>query len=97
MVLYVTLILYILHYLGVLHVNHLKDVVFWFVIVAIPLFFTANKVREDKNYFKTKFVEYVKLITIFGFIINIYTLNIFIEIVLQIVLLFLILLIVFLN
>lgn len=93
MVLYISLILFILYNIGFLNMNHVKDVIFWFFIVAIPLFFTSNKVREDKNFFKTKAVEYVKLITIFGFLINFYTLPILVELILQLFLLFLILLI----
>jgi hypothetical protein len=93
MILYISLILFILYYLGFLNINLVKDVGFWFFVVAVPLFFTANKVREDKNFFKTKAIEYVKLTTIFGFLINFYTFNIFVEIIFQIILFALIMLI----
>lgn len=95
MVLYIFLILFILYYIGFLNINLTKDIVFWFFIVAIPFFFTANKVKEDKNFFKNKAFEYIKLVTIFGFIINFYTFNIFTEILLQIILFVIILFISF--
>jgi len=92
MVLYISLILFILTYLGFLNINMVKNVIFWFA-VAIYLFFKANEVTKDKNFFKTKAVEYVGLTTVIGFIINFYTFNLLIEIVLQIIIFALILLI----
>ena len=93
MILYISLISLILYHLGILNIDLVKYVIFWFFPVAIPLFFTANRVVEDKNYFKTKAVEYVKITTLFSFFINFYTFNIFGELILQSILLFLILLI----
>lgn len=95
MLLYIFLILFVLYYIGFLNINLTKDIVFWFVIVAIPLFFTANKVRENKNFFKNEAMEYIKLTTIFGFLINFYTFNLFIEIILQLSLFIIILFISF--
>ncbi|KAF5034886.1 hypothetical protein DSECCO2_591370 [anaerobic digester metagenome] len=95
MVLYITLILYLLYHWGFLNTDYVKEVIFWFVIVAMPLFLAVNKVRENKNFFRTKAVDYIKLITIFGFVINFYTLNLVIELILQSGLFFLILLVTF--
>ncbi len=83
MILYISLISLILYHLGVLTINLVKYVLFWFFPVAIPLFFAANKVKDDKNFFKTKAVESVKLATFFSFLINFYTFNIIDELILQ--------------
>ncbi len=93
MVLYISLILFILYSLGFLNLNLIKDVVFWFLIVSIPLFFAANEIKKDKSFFKRKAAEFIGVTTVIGFFINFYTFDLFIEIVLQIILFGLILLI----
>jgi len=93
MVLYISLISFMLYHLGVLNANLVKYVFFWFFPVAIPLFLAVNKVKEDKNFFKTNAVESVKLATFFSFLINFYTFNIIFELILTSSTFFLILLI----
>lgn len=81
MILYIYLILHILSYLGLFNINLTKDMVFWFIIGAFPLFIKANEPKKDKNFFKNNALEFIKLTTVFGFFINFYTFNIFIELI----------------
>lgn len=83
MILYISLILFILSYLGLFNINLTKEMIFWFFIGAVPLFFkTAYIKKKYKNFFRNNALEFIKLTTVFGFFINFYTFNIIIELIL---------------
>lgn len=96
MTLYISLISYLLSQIGLLNLSLIKDVIFWFIIAAIPLFFKASDINKKyKNFFRNNIFEFISLTTIFSFFINFYTFNIIIELILQPILLFILLLIAF--
>lgn len=93
MILYIALILFILYIMGILNILLTKDVIFWLILVPIPLLYAASKFKDEKNFFRNKAIGYISLTTFFGFIINFYTFNVFVEIIFLIILFLLIALI----
>lgn len=93
MISYIALILFVLYIMGILNISLTKDVIFWLILVPIPSLYAASNFKDEKNFFKNKAIEYISLTTFFGFIINFYTFNIYVEIIFLIVLFFLIALI----
>jgi hypothetical protein len=94
MTLYISLILYSLFGTGLLNISLIKEVFFWFVIGAIPLFYKTYYINKKyKNFFKNNIFEFASLTTVFSFIINFYNFNIIIELILLITIFILILLI----
>lgn len=95
MILYISLILYLLSLIGLFNINLIKDAFFWFFIGAIPLFLKAADIKKKyKNFFRNNIFEFIKLTTVFSFFINFYTFNIIIELILQPVIILIVLLIV---
>jgi hypothetical protein len=95
MILYISLISYLLSQIGLLNLSLIKDVIIWFIIGAIPLFYKTNQINKKyKNFFRNNIFEFISITTIISFIYNFYTFNIIIELILAIIVLFLTLLIV---
>lgn len=60
----------------------IKDVIFWLFGSAFIILININKVNSDKKFFRKMIIDNLKLIVVVEFIINFYTFNFFIEIVL---------------
>lgn len=92
MALYMSLILYLLSFMELFNVNLIKDAIFWFIIGAIPLFLKANDINKKyKNFFRKNTFECFALPAIFSFLINFYTFNVIIELILIPILIFIML------
>lgn len=90
MTLYISLVLYLLSFIGLFNINLIKDAIFWFIVGAIPLFFKANDVNKKyKNFFRNNAIKFITIPTILSFLfINFYTFNITNEVILLVALLF---------
>lgn len=78
---YSLFLIYILNWLTVWSNVFIKDFVFWFIAVAMVLFFKLNNVK-DNEFFKKLFFESFKLTMIFEFIINFYNFSLLTELIL---------------
>lgn len=59
----------------------LKGTILWILFIAFPLFFKANKVNQQKHYFKDLLKENIKVILILEFLTNLYVFHISIELI----------------
>ncbi|MBK7567977.1 MAG: hypothetical protein IPI31_09140 [Bacteroidetes bacterium] len=59
----------------------LKDTIFWFISVALLLFFTINNAKNT-GFFKKAFIETFKLTIVIEYIVNLYTFNLIVELML---------------
>lgn len=82
MLLYTSLIVFSLHKLGLWNAFLLKDTAFWIIGTALVLLFNTNKATQNVSFFKETVLNAFKLIVILEFIINFYTLNFWLEMIL---------------
>lgn len=80
MIVYVSLLLFLLYKLHVWNFSLFKDTAFWFSSVALVLFFTMNKAK-DHNYFREIVKENLKWTMFTEFVVNFYTFSIISELV----------------
>lgn len=81
LLLYILFIIFILSYIGFWDISLLKDTVLWLLFSGIVLFMNINKV-EDVNYFSKLIKDNIKIIAIWEFLFNFYTLSLVWELVL---------------
>lgn len=87
---YILTIIYLLWKIDFWKIIYSTDTIIWIIMVSLPLFFNSEKITSEKNYFKTKIYENFKLSAFLGFLINSFTFNIIVEIILQVVLFFIV-------
>lgn len=64
-----------------------KDVIIWTIFVGIPICFSAtNNAEKEKNFFRNIIVDNLKITAVVEFFTGAFTFNIFIELILQLVL-----------
>lgn len=85
---YVSATLLLLKNLGIWDFTLLKDTVFWYVSVALVLFFSINKAK-DTHFFKDIVKESFKWTIALEFFVNFYTFSLLTELILMPVILFL--------
>ena len=83
MLAYVSFIALILHWLSLAHWWMLKDALFWFFGTAIILVFNTNKAAEEEHYFKKLALDTLTFAVVLDFIVNLYTFNLAVELVLM--------------
>ena len=74
----------LIYLFGMFHlwdVTLLKDTIFWFISVALLLFFTINNAKNT-GFFKKAFIETFKLTIVIEYIVNLYTFNLIVELML---------------
>lgn len=81
MLLYVSLIIYLFHKIGLWDASMIKDAILWFFGVAFIMVINSNKAREEKHYFQKVLLDNLKLVVLLEFIINLYVFNLVIEII----------------
>lgn len=79
---YVTATLFLLHKIGTWDFTLLKDTIFWFVSVALVLFFSINKAK-DTHFFKDIVKESFKWTIALEFFVNFYTFSLLTELILM--------------
>ncbi len=97
MILYISLIIFIFFSLQFWDVSLLKDTIFWAFGVAFVLFFNTTKAIKEDDFFKKTILDNLKLILILEFILNLYSFNIYIELIIVPFLIFIVLLSAFSN
>jgi hypothetical protein len=83
MLLYVGLVIFLFYKIQLWGVFLIKDTVFWVLGTAFVLLMNANKATQDEHYFRKILLDNLKLILILEFIINFYTFNLWVEIILM--------------
>lgn len=83
MLLYVGLVVFIFYKIQFWDVFLVKDTVFWVLGVAFILLMNASKPTQDEHYFRKILLDNLKLILMLEFIINFYTFNLWIELILM--------------
>ena len=92
MTLYISLILYLLSSIELFTNSLIKNAIFWFIVGALPLFYKAAYIKEKyKNFFRKNAIECFALSAIFSFLINFYTFNVIIELILISITIFIVL------
>ena len=74
----------LIYLFGMFHlwdITLLKDTIFWFISVALLLFFTINNAKNT-GFFKKAFIETFKLTIVIEYIVNLYTFNLIVELML---------------
>lgn len=79
---YASGIIYLLKIVSLWNERLLKDSVFWFLFIGLPLFFKFATYENQIGIFKKVFFENFKLILIAEFLINFYTFPLLVELVL---------------
>jgi len=79
---YITAILFLLHKIGTWDFSLLKDTIFWYVSIALVLFFSINKAK-DTLYFKYIVKESFKWTIALEFFVNFYTFSFLTELILM--------------
>lgn len=81
LLIYILLVVFILSVIGFWDISLLKDTVFWTLFSGIVLFMNINKI-ENVNYFSSLIKDNIKVIVIWEFLFNFYTLSLIGELVL---------------
>lgn len=81
MLIYILLVILILSYIRFWDMSLLKDTIIWILFSGIVLFFNINKVKHV-NYFSKLIKDNIKIIVIFEFLSNFYTLSLLGELIL---------------
>lgn len=89
MLIYIAGILYFLYKIGYWELFFIKDTLIWIIFNAFVLMLSSTDKALKEGFFKQKLVESIKIIVVIQFIANTYTFNLYIEIVLVFVLVFL--------
>lgn len=81
MLLYIFLMVIIFKEVGFWDISATKDTILWTMGTAFATFFNLNKVAGDENHFKNAILDNIKFILILEFIVNLYSFNLAIELV----------------
>jgi len=81
MLLYSSLLVIVFEKVGFWDISATKDTILWFFGVAFVMFVNINEVAADENYFRKTIKDYVKMIFILEFIVNLYSFDLAAELV----------------
>lgn len=82
MTIYVVIVVNIYSQVGIWEWHQLKNTIFWYFSIAAISLLKINSVKESPNYLKDSVINNIKLIGVIEFLTNVYTFNIFIELIL---------------
>lgn len=82
MIAYVSIELVIFNKIHLANRYLIKDVIFWLFGSAFVILININEANSDKKFFRKMIIDNLKLIVVAEFIINFYTFNFFVEMVL---------------
>ena len=86
---YISGIIFVLYKIGYWESYLIKDTAIWSIFTAFVLMLSSNDKALQEGFFKGKIIESIKIIVVIQFIANTYTFNLFVEIILVFVLVFL--------
>lgn len=81
MLIYISGVVFLFHKLKLWDTSLLKNTVYWSFGGAFVLFFNINKALENDNHFLKVFKDCFKLVIVVEFLSNLYSFNLFIELV----------------
>ncbi len=81
--LYIAFITYLLKIIGFWNITMLKDTIIWGIFAGFMLFMKVINVKNKRLYFKELIKDSLKLLVVYEFLINLYTFNVWIELVLM--------------
>ena len=76
---YMATLLFTLHRIDFWNVNQWKTTIYWTVSVALLSIYRAGDIQDDPHYFKKAIKDNLSVIVVIEFIVNLYTFNIFAE------------------
>jgi len=80
-IIYTVTILFIIYKIQFWNLKFAKDFIVWFVMAGLPLCFSRAMVKKEYNSFRKIIKDNIKLVAVVLLIVNIYTFNIFIELI----------------
>ncbi len=83
---YIALCIWIARGLGLWNASHLKDTILWFLLAGIPLLFNVNQAGKNARFFRDTARSTVELGVFFSFFVNLVSLSLVGELILQILL-----------
>jgi hypothetical protein len=81
MLVYIFLVIMIFKKVGFWDMSATKDTILWTLGTAFVSYFSLNKVAQDDNFFKNLILENIKFIFILEFVINLYSFNLAVELI----------------
>lgn len=81
-ILYTGLIIFILSKIEIWEWSFLKDTIYWFIAIAFVLLMNTNKATQEEGFFVKILKDNLKIILVLAFILNLYTFNLLLEIIL---------------
>lgn len=88
LLIYSMIIVYYFSLLPYWDFKYLKDIFIWIIIAGIPLFFNSVSNKIEEKYFKKMIIKNLGLVAIVEFFTGTFTFNIFVEFLIQPILLF---------
>ncbi|PJG60703.1 hypothetical protein [Aeromonas cavernicola] len=82
MVAYMAIVICWLSELELWNFEQLKNTVFWCVSVGFMSLFKLEKIKQDKHFFKHSVLDNLKLLAILQFVVGVYTLSLWVEVLL---------------
>jgi hypothetical protein len=79
---YLSSVVYIFYLVGLWTPNMFKDALFFYLFSATVTFLKANKIAEEKHFFRELLIENLKLGIILEFLIGLYTFSLWVELLL---------------
>lgn len=81
LIIYTVIILFIVYKIQLWNLKFAKDFIVWFIIAGLPLCFSRAIVKKEYNFFRKTIKDNIKLVAVVLLIINNYTFNIYIELI----------------
>ncbi len=83
MFLYISSLISIFSRIGIWNVADLKDTLYWSLGVALVMLINLNQIAQTEGYIKKIILDTIKLIAILEFVVNFYVFDLWVEILLQ--------------
>jgi len=83
MFVYASMLVYVFHKVNIWDFSLIKDTVFWVFGSAFVLLMNIDSVSKEKGYFKKLVFDNIKLIVLLEFVINFYTFNFWLEMIIM--------------
>jgi len=82
MIFYTAICVIALYFINFWSISMLKETIYWMLGTAFIGLINANEIKQQNGFFKQTILKYVTLVFVLGFILNIYTFPLWIELLL---------------
>jgi hypothetical protein len=79
---YILFIIWLLNTITLWDSSQLKNTIYWCMSVAVVTMFRMNAITKDEHFFKNAIFDNVKILLVLEFIINVYSLSLWLELIL---------------